>query len=282
MTDFYLRVRLTRIGGRYWAALVEKAAAKLRGSYAKMEAISMRDSLTMLAGAACVSYNKKDDAAFVNFELCDKWQRRGALFLASHQGEGTVNGIHGNHAYSVLQVIVSRAALQLFRVQTLERSRCSAPPALALKRTFPLQFVSYRGQQLVKLRNPWGRDIWRGQWSPASDKYLRAPDELLEMLGMTRSGGQDFTHGEFVMAWADFIAVFDHVCLAIVSPRGWMEATLTGRWPAAPKHLWQFRKCTPRDAQRSHVRLFRLLRASRFAGRAVFAGGRFCTLDVSL
>ncbi len=39
----------------YWAALVEKAAAKLRGSYAKMEAISMRDSMTMLVGAACVT-----------------------------------------------------------------------------------------------------------------------------------------------------------------------------------------------------------------------------------
>jgi hypothetical protein len=94
--------------GSYWVALVEKAAAKLRGSYAKMEGISMRDSMTMLAGAACVSYHKqaaaKSAESFVDFALCDKWQRRGALFLASHQGKETVNGIHGRHAYSVLQV----------------------------------------------------------------------------------------------------------------------------------------------------------------------------------
>ena len=89
---------------RYWAALVEKAAAKLRGCYAKMDAISMKDSMTLLVGAACVSYNRKHDSAFVDFALCDKWQRRGALFLASNQGHGTVNGIHGSHAYSVLQV----------------------------------------------------------------------------------------------------------------------------------------------------------------------------------
>ena len=90
--------------GSYWVALVEKAAAKLRGSYARMESISMRDSMTLLAGAACVSYNRHTDEPFVDFALCDKWQRRGALFLASHQGKETVNGIHGRHAYSVLQV----------------------------------------------------------------------------------------------------------------------------------------------------------------------------------
>jgi hypothetical protein len=67
------------------------------------------------------------------------------------------------------------------------------------------------------------------------------------MLDMKRSGDKDFTHGEFVMAWADFISVYDHVCLAIVNPRGWTEAAVTGRWPAAPRHLWHFRKHTHRD-----------------------------------
>ena len=91
----------------YWVALVDLAAAKLRGSYAKMEGISMRDSMTLLAGAACVSYHKQAAESFVDFVLCDKWQQRGALFLASHQGRETVKGIHGRHAYSVLQVSVA-------------------------------------------------------------------------------------------------------------------------------------------------------------------------------
>ena len=50
------------------------------------------------------------------------------------------------------------------------------------------------------------------------------------------------TGGEFVMSWADFVRMFDHVCLAIVQPKGWVEASMTGRWQAADKHLWQF--CT--------------------------------------
>jgi hypothetical protein len=97
-----------RMLDRYWAPLVEKAAAKLRGCYAKMEHISLQDSMTLLVGASCISYNRKHDSAFVDFDfaLCDKWQRRGALFVASTHchGTSTVNGIISKHAYSVLQV----------------------------------------------------------------------------------------------------------------------------------------------------------------------------------
>ena len=131
--------------------------------------------------------------------------------------------------------------------------------------------MSYHGEQLVKLRNPWGRDVWTGQWSPTSDKYKRAPEELLRMLDMKRSGDKDFTHGEFVMTWADFVAVFDNVCLAVVQPRGWTEAAVTGRWPAAPSHMWHFRTRVARErravcrAETSH--------AGRCPGRAILAGG---------
>jgi hypothetical protein len=114
--------------------------------------------------------------------------------------------------------------------------------------TLAAQFVTYRGEQLVKLRNPWGRDVWTGQWSPTSDKYQRAPEELLRLLDMKRSGDKDFTHGEFVMSWSDFVALFEQVCIAIIQPRGWTEAVVTGRWPAAPRHLWHFRACQWRRA----------------------------------
>ena len=86
----------------------------------------MRDSMTLLAGAACVSYNRHADEPFVDFALCDKWQRRGALFLASHQGKETVNGIHGRHAYSVLQVSC-RAQSSAAAFDTAERR--THPPA---------------------------------------------------------------------------------------------------------------------------------------------------------
>ncbi len=74
-------------------------------------------------------------------------------------------------------------------------------------------------------------------------RYQRAPEELLTLLDMKRSGDKDFTHGEFVMSWSDFVALFEQVCIAIIQPRGWTEAAVTGRWPAAPRHLWHFRAC---------------------------------------
>ncbi len=71
-----------------------------------MQRISIQDSMTMLVGAACIEYKRQDDAPFVDFALCDKWQQRGALFMASHQSGVDVQGVRANHAYSVLQVFV--------------------------------------------------------------------------------------------------------------------------------------------------------------------------------
>jgi hypothetical protein len=100
----------------------------------------------------------------------------------------------------------------------------------------------------VKLRNPWGRAVWTGPWSPSSDEYQRAPEELLSILDMKRSGD---THGEFVMPWADFIAVYDHVNLAIIKPKEWTESMVMGRWSAAQSHSWHFREFS--DVQNSSL-----------------------------
>jgi hypothetical protein len=226
-----------------------------------MDAISMQDSLTMLVGAACLAYSSSNGGSFVDFALCERWQRRGALFLASRSSHGQVNGIHGKHAYSVLQVNSPQQPSPRHQLQRLQL-------------TTDFQFVSYRGELLVKLRNPWGRDVWTGQWSPTSERYRRASDELLAILDMKRSGDKDFTHGEFVMAWADFVAMYDHLCLAVVKPQGWAQAVVTGRWPTAPRLLQYFRTFSGINNMTCYAAL---TTAARMLRRAVLARGVCCS-----
>jgi len=72
-----------------------------------MESISMRDSMTMLVGAACVTYNSKDDGPFVDFPLVTKSlvrRERCSLQVTTSKDSGRN---HSNHAYSVSSLSLS-------------------------------------------------------------------------------------------------------------------------------------------------------------------------------
>ena len=140
-------------------------------------------------------------------------------------------GLVGGHAYSVLDVrqlhgvaVGRQTKLDGF----VEREVEIVDPAPALVSASASKYASSAAAadassppplRLVRVRNPWGRKEWNGDWGAKSETWT---SRLGAELGNTRADD-----GTFWMSWHDFLTAFSvvDVCKA---HRGWHALSLPG------------------------------------------------------
>eukprot|EP00667_Euglena_gracilis_P005185 EG_transcript_5214 len=177
-------------GDQLWVPLLEKAYAKLHGSYQALSGGEVSYALVDLTGGAS-EYIRLDSVQGRNLQakdwLTEKMRQcraeawlmgcsfRAVGFAAAAGPSGEQAGACGliaGHSYALLDI----------------------------------QDVTYRGQpvSLIKLRNPWGRREWRGAWSDGAAEWQ-------ETVGLSHPAAED---GIFWMAYADWVqnAAYFSVC----------------------------------------------------------------------
>ena len=135
--------------GSIWPHLLEKAFAKLKGSYLNMHGGYTYDSLKALTGATVKSFYHKNYYSNQIYELFDLIKSsidNGYIICVCSYDQSEINnslknlGIISQHAYSVLD------ALHFYD-------------------------DSNNPVYLIKLRNPHGTNEWKGDWSDRSEKW---------------------------------------------------------------------------------------------------------------
>ncbi|XP_021342177.1 calpain-A-like [Mizuhopecten yessoensis] len=196
--DVYVDDRLPTIDGKliyarstdpteFWVALIEKAYAKLHGSYEAIEGGQAMNALVDLTGGLAERHEviNKDP---VLYRLVDRAILSGAFVACSRKGDWRLstiadpNGLVSGHAYTITDI----------RKIKHERGE----------------------EKLVRIRNPWAdNNEWKGSWSDNDVNWHWVDDETKKEIGL-----QLKDDGEFWMSYRDFCKHFQEVTICLMGP----------------------------------------------------------------
>ncbi|XP_076604936.1 calpain-1 catalytic subunit-like [Chaetodon auriga] len=191
----------------FWPALLEKAYAKVCGSYTDMNAGIPSEAMMDFTGGVHVSIQLSDPPPDLWELMCRAGQFKSLMGCGTKQGETSANtvlpnGLVQGHAYTITGV-----------KQVMSHGK-------------PIN--------LVRLWNPWGRGEWQEDWSDRSPLWntVSAQDRELCL-----SVADD---GEFWMTLQDFCQFYTDLDICCLSPNfldgnsscHWNTSSHEGRWVA--------------------------------------------------
>uniref|UniRef100_A0A8C4PEH4 Calpain-3 n=1 Tax=Dromaius novaehollandiae TaxID=8790 RepID=A0A8C4PEH4_DRONO len=191
----------------FWSALLEKAYAKLHGSYEALKGGNTTEAMEDFTGGVTEFYEIRDAPKDI-YKIMKHAIARGSLMASSidtimpMQYETRMAcGLVKGHAYSVTAV----------------------------------EETTFKGEKirLVRLRNPWGQVEWNGPWSDKSEEW-NFIDEA-EKIRLQHKIAED---GEFWISFEDFMRHFTKLEICNLTPdtleadklHTWTVSVNEGRW----------------------------------------------------
>lgn len=168
----------------FWGPLLEKAYAKLYGSYENLEAGQTYDALIDMSGGiqeqfdlAKMRYDERENF----WEILKLSFEQESIMSASINPDEYVrearlsNGLVRGHAFTITKLVVLDKGYEVVR--------------------------------LMRIRNPWGNEVeWNGAWSDNSREWDSISESIKDEFNLVKEAD-----GEFWMTFEDFIKNFDIV-----------------------------------------------------------------------
>ncbi|KAM3869258.1 calpain-1 catalytic subunit-like [Diretmus argenteus] len=191
----------SKTGNEFWAQLLEKAYAKVCGSYDDMNEGNSSEAFKDFSGGVHMSYELRADHTVSHdaelwTSLSNATKCKSMLFSGTAQkGETVVNtvahtGLVDAHAYSITGV--TEVQYEIFQVK------------------------------LVRLLNPWGKQEWNGRWSDKSDRWNKVSAE-------DRKKCFKRNNGEFWMELEDFCHYFTNMSICCENPN-FVDGDVSCQW----------------------------------------------------
>ncbi|XP_071996136.1 calpain-2 catalytic subunit isoform X2 [Engystomops pustulosus] len=193
-------------GTEFWSALLEKAYAKLNGSYEALSGGATTEGFEDFTGGLAEWYDLKK-APDNLYKIIQKALKTGSLLGCSID-------------------ITSAAETEAITHQKLVKGHAYSVTAA--------EEVHYRGSQerLIRIRNPWGEVEWTGAWSDNSNEWNNVdPSERDRLI-------KRCDDGEFWMSYNDFLRHYSRLEICNLTPdtlssdkyKKWSLVKMDGMW----------------------------------------------------
>ncbi|XP_030387751.1 calpain-A isoform X4 [Scaptodrosophila lebanonensis] len=146
-----------------WSALLEKAYAKLHGSYEALKGGTTCEAMEDFTGGVSEWYDLKEAPGNL-FTILQKAAERNSMMGCSLEADPNVleaetpQGLIRGHAYSITKVCL---------IDIVTPNRQGKIP-------------------MIRLRNPWGNEAeWNGPWSDSSPEWRYIPEDQKAEIGLT-------------------------------------------------------------------------------------------------
>ncbi|ODN01183.1 Calpain-5 [Orchesella cincta] len=204
----------------FWSALLEKAYAKLCGSYGALDGGNLCDALIDFTSGIGEMINLREGYS----SLESKEQLRKQMLRR-----------HDEHALMCCAISTSDSALFETRTKTglvighaygitsVKEINIGQAGLLSIFKT---------GEKitLLRLRNPWGSKEWTGAFSDGSPEWVKIPKSEKEKLGLTFEDDGEIPYEDFAAEFTD-LSVCQLVNTSIFSLRKtWSDNNLFGQW----------------------------------------------------
>ncbi|XP_064173924.1 calpain-8 [Anguilla rostrata] len=181
----------------FWSALLEKAYAKVNGSYEALAGGTTTEGFEDFTGGISEIYTM-DKAPPQLFKIMQKALGLGSLLGCSID----ITSAYDSEAVTT-QKLVKGHAYSVTGAQEVT--------------------VGGRTVELVRIRNPWGQVEWTGAWSDGSQEWDGVPEDEKENLQRAADDG------EFWMSFVDFKRQFSKLEICNLTPDT-LTSDEVGRW----------------------------------------------------
>uniref|UniRef100_A0ACB8G4C2 Calpain-3 n=1 Tax=Sphaerodactylus townsendi TaxID=933632 RepID=A0ACB8G4C2_9SAUR len=235
----------------FWSALLEKAYAKLHGSYEALKGGNTTEAMEDFTGGVTEFYEIKD-APKNMYKIMKHAIERGTLMACSI--EENTGLIYGSAPQTDIGLLIDRMMRNMNDPLPNYSSQCTndgetrtivpmlfetrLANGLVKSHAYSVTAVdetTLKGKKinLVRLRNPWGQVEWNGAWSDNSNEW-----DLIDKSEKIRLQHKIAEDGEFWISFEDFMRYFTKLEICNLTPdtleadklQTWTVSVTEGRW----------------------------------------------------
>ena len=195
-------------GDELWVMILEKAFAKLCGSYANLEGGHALWALHCMTGDEVIKYSRDDKSgAWEALEMKPRKEPKHKRDVGFFHNDNTFDN---DNLFTLLKKYSSKQCVlgagTKGKDDTLTEGRGKDGGIVPGHAYSILDVREVKGNKLIQLRNPWGSFEWKGAWSDGSKEWSKNP----AVKAMIRPK-DDANDGIFWMCYDDFLKHFDTV-----------------------------------------------------------------------